>query len=56
VVHYMMGGIHTDIKRRHPSAGAVRRGRVRLREHQWREPARARTRSPSCWCSGRARR
>ena len=40
VVHYMMGGVHTDIDGATPLARAVRRGRDRLREHQRRQPAR----------------
>ena len=40
VVHYMMGGVHTDIDGATPLAGPVRRGRGRLREHQRRQPAR----------------
>ena len=40
VVHYMMGGIHTDTQAATPLAGSVRRGRMRLRQHQRREPAR----------------
>ena len=39
VVHYMMGGIHTDIKAATPLPGLLRRGRMRLREHQRRESA-----------------
>ena len=40
VVHYMMGGVHTDINGATPLAGPVRRRRSRVREHQRREPAR----------------
>ena len=39
VVHYMMGGVHTDIDGATPLAGPVRRGRGRLRQHQRRQPA-----------------
>ena len=39
VLHYMMGGVHTDTQRRDPAQGPVRRGRGRLREYQRRQPA-----------------
>ncbi len=54
VVHYMMGGIHTDINAATPVAGPVRRRRMRLRQHQRRQPARLELARPSCWCSARA--
>ena len=40
VVHYMMGGVHTDIDGATPLAGPLRRRRDRLRQHQRRQPAR----------------
>ena len=40
VVHYMMGGVHTDIDGGHPARRPVRRRRDRLRQHQRRQPAR----------------
>ena len=40
VVHYMMGGVHTDINGATPLAGPVRGRRGRVRQHQRREPAR----------------
>ncbi len=39
VVHYMMGGVHTDINGATPLAGLYAAGEVRLREHQRRQPA-----------------
>ena len=39
VVHYMMGGVHTDIRRRDTAGRPVRRRRGRLRQHQRRQPA-----------------
>ena len=39
VVHYMMGGVHTDINGATPLPGCTRR-RDRMREHQRRQPAR----------------
>ena len=38
VVHYMMGGVHTDINGATPLEGSVCGGRGGLREHQRREP------------------
>ena len=40
VIHYMMGGVHTDLTGATPLAWPVCRGRSGLREHQRREPAR----------------
>ena len=39
VQHYMMGGVHTDHRRRDRAPGPVRGRRGRLREHQRRQPA-----------------
>ena len=39
VVHYMMGGIHTDIESGDPTARLLRRWRVRVCQHQWGQPA-----------------
>jgi succinate dehydrogenase/fumarate reductase flavoprotein subunit len=38
VVHYMMGGIHTDIDAATPLPGLFAAGGVRLRQHQRRQP------------------
>ena len=40
VVHYMMGGVHTDINGATPLAGLYAAGRGRLRQHQRRQSAR----------------
>ena len=40
VVHYMMGGVHTDIDGADPARWPVRRRRDRVRQHQRRQPAR----------------
>ncbi len=55
VVHYMMGGVHTDINGATPIEGLVRGRRDRLREHQRREPAGLQLAGgvPGLWCPSR---
>ena len=38
VVHYMMGGVHTEYPWRHNAFRAVCRRRDRMRQHQWSQP------------------
>ena len=54
VVHYMMGGVHTDIERRDPAARPVRRRRSARASASTARIGSARTRCQSCWSSARA--
>ena len=58
VVHYMMGGVHTDIDGATPLGRPVRRRGDRVREHQRRQPARLQlaARVPGLRCPRRPRR
>ena len=55
VVHYMMGGIHTDTNAATPLPGCTRRASAPASASTART-AWARTRSPSCWSSADAPR
>ena len=58
VVHYMMGGVHTDIDGATPARRPLRRRRDRVREHQRRQPPRLQlpARVPGVRCPRRPRR